>query len=250
MLECEGLTAVGGVPKNASFSVRRGEIVGIAGLEGSGRTELLSAIFGLLPLEAGKIRLGGREVKIRNPREAKRNGFALLTEERRESGIFGVLDLRENVTVAALSRMSRGPFISERLVARATADCIRRMRVRTPSQRARIRDLSGGNQQKVILGRWLLTEPAVLMLDEPTRGIDVGAKYEIYALLDEFAASGGAVIAVSSEMAELLGIADRIIVMSGGRIAGEVQASTATQEMIMELAARYADGIGGDSGEE
>ena len=250
ILECEGLYGFGGAPKNACLTLRRGEILGVAGLEGSGRTELLSVIFGLLPRKSGKMRLLGKEIENRSPREAIKNGFALLTEERRASGIFGVLSVRDNLTIAALGQISHGPFVSERRAMRATGECIRRMRVRTPSQEARIGGLSGGNQQKVILGRWLMTEPTVLMLDEPTRGIDVGAKYEIYGLLDEFAARGGGVIAVSSEMAELIGICDRIIVMSGGRIAGEVQAAVATQEMIMELAARFADGAGGDGNEK
>ena len=241
LLSCEGLCGRNLMPNMATFALRRGEILGIAGLEGSGRTELLETIFGLSPLVAGEMRLDGVEIRNRNPREAIRNGFALLTEERRATGIFGVLDIRENTTLSALKRVSRGPFISERRASEATVDCIRKMRVRTPSERAKIRDLSGGNQQKVILGRWLLTEPSVLMLDEPTRGIDVGAKYEIYALLDGFAREGKAIIVVSSEMAELLGISDRIIVMSGGRIAGEVQTSLATQEMIMELAARFVE---------
>ena len=250
ILSCEGLRGVNDIPFNACFTLRRGEILGVAGLEGSGRTELLSVIFGLLAKKSGKIRLFDKEIENRKPREAIRNGFALLTEERRASGIFGVLSVKDNLTIAALRSIARGPFVSERRAARATDECIRRMRVRTPSKEARIGELSGGNQQKIILGRWLMTEPSVLMLDEPTRGIDVGAKYEIYGLLDEFCARGGGVIAVSSEMAELIGICDRIIVMSGGRIAGEVMAAVATQEMIMELAAKFADGAGGDRDEK
>ena len=244
ILKCDGLCGRGGMPMEASFSLRSGEILGVAGLEGSGRTELLETLFGLREAVAGAITLDGRRIKNRDPRESIRNGFALLTEERRATGIFGVLDVKENTTVAALSKISYGPFVSDRRAVDATEECIKRMRVRTPSHRAKIRDLSGGNQQKVILGRWLMTEPRVLLLDEPTRGIDVGAKYEIYSLLDEAAGDGMGIVVVSSEMAERMGICDRIIVMSGGRIAGEVQATATTQEAIMELAARYIDGGG------
>ncbi len=225
----------------ASLTLRRGEILGIAGLEGSGRTELLEAIFGLSALRSGRLFLGEREIRNRNPREAVKNGFALLTEERRRGGIFGILDIKENTTVASLRRLSVGPFISEGRRLRMTKDSIKRLGVKTPSEKTKIRNLSGGNQQKVILARWLLTRPEVLLLDEPTRGIDVGAKYEIYSLLDALAAEGRGIIVVSSEMPELIGISDRIAVMSGGRIAGEVDPRSTTQEKIMELAAKHLE---------
>ena len=227
--------------KLANLKLRRGEIVGVAGLDGSGRTELLEAIFGLSRLASGKMLLNGKEIKNRNPREAIKNGFALLTEERRATGIFGILDIKENTTVSSLDKFSLGPFVKSGRLSRITDEQIQRLRVKTPSQKAKIKNLSGGNQQKVILSRWLLTEPEILLLDEPTRGIDVGAKYEIYSLLCELAESGKGIIMVSSEMPELLGICDRIIVMSGGVVAGEVWTKDATQEKIMELAAKYVE---------
>ena len=223
----------------ASFVLYEGEILGVAGLDGSGRTELLEAIFGLSRLKSGEMELSGRIVKNRSPAEAKRNGFALLTEERRRGGIFGILDIRENATVSSLGRYSTLSFLNEKKRSGATDTAIRDMRVKASGQDVKIRTLSGGNQQKVILARWLLTEPEVLLLDEPTRGIDVGAKYEIYELLIKLKAAKKGIIMVSSEMPELLGVCDRILVMSGGKIAGELDASSATQEKIMELAAKF-----------
>jgi methyl-galactoside transport system ATP-binding protein len=183
----------------------------------------------------------GKEIKNRNPREAIKNGFALLTEERRATGIFGILDICENTTVAAIGKYRRARLVlSDRSRQRDTAWAIKSMRIKTPSQRTQIRSLSGGNQQKVILGRWLLTSPEILMLDEPTRGIDVGAKLEIYQLICELAEKGKAIIMVSSELPELIGVCDRICVMSGGQLVGEMDARDATQEKIMALAARNA----------
>ena len=239
-LKVEGLTAEYAKLSDVSFSARKGEILGVAGLDGSGRTELLENIFGLSARRSGKITLGGKEVKNRNPRESIRNGFALLTEERRATGIFGILDILENTAISSLDRYRTGPFLSRKKMRRSTKWSIDAMRIKTPSQETKIRTLSGGNQQKVILGRWLLTEPDILLLDEPTRGIDVGAKYEIYQLILDLAAKGKTVIMVSSEMPELLGVCDRIIVMSGGRKAGETDTKTATQEEIMALAAKFA----------
>ena len=241
LLEADELSGERSRLRLASFKLLRGEILGVAGLDGSGRTELLEAIFGLSRLARGRLFLNGKEIQNRNPREAIKNGFALLTEERRATGIFGVLDIKENTTVSSLKKFSLGPIVRDGRLHDVTADGIKRLGVKTPTQKTQIQNLSGGNQQKVILSRWLLTEPDVLMLDEPTRGIDIGAKYEIYSLLGELADSGKGIIIVSSEMPELLGICDRIIVMSGGRIAGELSAKNATQEKIMELAAKYVE---------
>ena len=239
-LEVEGISARYANIRDVSFNVRQGEIVGVAGLGGAGRTELLECIFGLIERSSGKIKLNGKEISNKNPREAKKNGFALLTEERRATGIFGILDITENTTISGLKKYLVGKlFLSDRKMRHDTDWSIRSMRIKTPSHRTKIGTLSGGNQQKVILGRWLLTEPDVLLLDEPTRGIDVGAKYEIYQLIIELASKGKCVIMVSSEMPELLGVCDRIIVMSGGRLAGELDAKKATQEEIMALAAKY-----------
>lgn len=224
---------------DVSFTARRGEILGIAGLDGSGRTELLETIFGINTRKSGNIYLCGTEVKNRNARESVKNGFALLTEERRATGIFAILNIRENAVISSLKKFAFGPFLSDKKMKESVRHLIDALKIKTPGQETRIGVLSGGNQQKVILGRWLLTEPDVLLLDEPTRGIDVGAKYEIYKLINDLAARGKTVLMVSSEMPELLGVCDRILVMSGGRLAGETDVGTATQEEIMALAAKY-----------
>ena len=238
-LEVENLTARYSLLKNVSFQAKRGEIVGLAGLDGSGRTETLENIFGVATRKDGVIKLDGKVVSNRNARESIKNGFALLTEERRATGIFGILNIRENTVISSLKKHKKaGVYLSEKSMEKDTEWSINAMRIKTPSQKTKIRSLSGGNQQKVILGRWLLTEPEVLMLDEPTRGIDVGAKYEIYQLIIDLAKRGKVVLMVSSEMPELLGVCDRILVMSGGRLAGEVDAKNTTQE-IMALAAKY-----------
>lgn len=240
ILEVKGLTAAYSKLQNVSFTAKKGEVLGVAGLDGSGRTELLENIFGVATRKEGEIYLHGRQVKNRNAKESLSNKFAMLTEERRATGIFAIRDVQANTTISSLPRYRVGPFLSEKKLKESTEWGIRAMRTKTPSQKTQIRSLSGGNQQKVILARWLLTEPEVLLLDEPTRGIDVGAKYEIYQLILNLAKEGKSVIMVSSEMPELLGVCDRILVMSGGRLAGEVDAKTTTQEEIMTLAAKYA----------
>ena len=239
-LEVEHLSARYSLLQDVSFKARKGEIVGLAGLDGSGRTETLENIFGVATRKDGVIKLDGKEVRNRNARESIKNGFALLTEERRATGIFGILNIRENTVISSLKKHKKaGFYLSDKSMEEDTAWAIDAMRIKTPSQKTKIRSLSGGNQQKVILGRWLLTEPEVLMLDEPTRGIDVGAKYEIYQLIIDLANKGKVVLMVSSEMPELLGVCDRILVMSGGKLAGEVDAKNTTQEEIMSLAAKY-----------
>ena len=240
LLDVKELSAEYSKLRDVSFSARRGEILGVAGLDGSGRTELLENLFGVATRRSGRLTLNGKPIRNRNARESIKNGFALLTEERRATGIFGILNIRENATVSSLNKCRIGPFLSKKKLKKNTDWCIDSMHVKTPTQETKIRSLSGGNQQKVILGRWLLTDPTVLLLDEPTRGIDVGAKYEIYELIIDLASRGKTVIMVSSEMPELLGVCDRILVMSGGRLAGEVNAADATQEEIMALAAKYA----------
>ena len=239
-LEVEHLTGLYNNLRDVSFTARRGEIVGLAGLDGSGRTETLETMFGVATRKSGRILLDGKECKNLNPRQSIKNNFALLTEERRATGIFGILDIRENSVISSLDRHKRAGFVlSDKSMRKDTQWSIDAMHTKTPTQETKIRSLSGGNQQKVIIGRWLLTAPDVLLLDEPTRGIDVGAKYEIYQLILDLANKGKTVIMVSSEMPELLGVCDRILVMSGGRLAGEVDAKTATQEDIMRLAAKY-----------
>ncbi len=239
-LKVEGLTGMYNQLQNVSFEARRGEILGFAGLDSSGRTETLESIFGIRTRKAGKIYLGGKEILNRNSSESIKNGFALLTEERRSTGIFSILNIRDNTVISSLKRHKKfGIYLSEKSQREDTQRYIDAMHTKTPSQETKIRSLSGGNQQKVIIGRWLLTDPEVLLLDEPTRGIDVGAKYEIYQLILDLANQGKTVLMVSSEMPELLGVCDRIVVMSGGRVAGEVDAKNTTQEEIMTLAAKY-----------
>ena len=240
-LRVENLTGMYNQLKGVSFSARRGEVLGLAGLDSSGRTETLESIFGIRTRKDGVITLDGKQCKNRNSREAIKAGFALITEERRASGIFSILDIKENTVISSLRKHLRGGIcLSEASMKKDTQWSIDSMHTKTPSQSTKIRSLSGGNQQKVIIGRWLLTQPEVLLMDEPTRGIDVGAKYEIYQLILDLANQGKTVLMVSSEMPELLGVCDRIIVMSGGRVAGEVDAKTTTQEEIMALAAKYA----------
>ncbi len=239
-LKVEDLSGQYSLLRDVSFEARRGEVLGLAGLDGSGRTETLENIFGVATRKSGTITLDGKVCKNRNARESIKNGFSLLTEERRATGIFSILNIRDNTVIASLKKHLRGGiYLSSRSMRRDTQWSIDAMRTKTPSQETQMRSLSGGNQQKVIIGRWLLTDPEVLLLDEPTRGIDVGAKYEIYQLILDLASRGKTVLVVSSEMPELLGICDRILVMSGGRLAGEVDARTATQEQIMTLAAKY-----------
>ncbi|MEG2396363.1 MAG: ATP-binding cassette domain-containing protein [Oscillospiraceae bacterium] len=240
VLEIENLTAMYSRVKDVSFNVKKGEIVGIAGLDGSGRTEVIENIFGISTKKSGTIKLDGKEINNKSAFAAIKNGFALLTEERRATGIFSILDIRDNTTISNLKKYKvKGLYLSKKKMKEDTDWAIKAMRIKTPSQTTQIRSLSGGNQQKVILGRWLLTDPEVLLLDEPTRGIDVGAKYEIYQLIIDLANKGKSVIMVSSEMPELIGVCDKILVMSGGRLAGEVDASNTSQEEIMTLAAKY-----------
>ncbi len=239
-LEVEHLSGRYSALTDVSFKARRGEILGLAGLDGSGRTEVLENIFGVATRRSGTITLDGKHVKNKSSRQSIKEGFALLTEERRATGIFGIRNIRDNTVISSLKKhLVAGVMLSEGSMRKDTQWSIDAMRIKTPSQETKIRSLSGGNQQKVILGRWLLTNPKVLLLDEPTRGIDVGAKYEIYQLIIDLASKGTTVLMVSSEMPELLGVCDRILVMSGGRLAGEVDAANTTQEEIMTLAAKY-----------
>lgn len=244
ILKVEGLTALNQPSiQDVTFDLHKGEILGVAGLVGSKRTEIVETIFGMREKASGKIILKGKEVKNSNPNEAIKNGFALVTEERRATGIYGMLDINFNSTISNLDRYKGKnrllALLNDRGMKDDTQWVIDSMRVKTPSQHTSIGSLSGGNQQKVILGRWLLTEPDVLMLDEPTRGIDVLAKYEIYQLMIELAKKDKGIIMISSEMPELLGVTDRILVMSNGKVAGIVKTSETTQEEIMTLSAKY-----------
>ena len=241
MLEVKNLTALNQPSiQDVSFELYKGEILGIAGLVGSKRTEIVETIFGMRPKEHGEIILNGKTVKNRNPEEAIKNGFALVTEERRSTGIFSMLDIAFNSVISNLDRYkNKFRLLKNKDIEKDTKWIVDSMRVKTPSYSTKIGSLSGGNQQKVIIGRWLLTEPEVLMLDEPTRGIDVLAKFEIYQLMIDLAKKDKGIIMISSEMPELLGVTDRILVMSNGRVAGVVKTSETNQEEIMELSAKY-----------
>ena len=229
--------------KDVSFQLRKGEILGIAGLVGSKRTEIVEALFGMRHIESGTIKLHGNEIQNTTPKKSMKNGFALVTEERRSTGIFPQLGIDFNSTISNLGEYKTNVcFLSDKKMENDTKWVIESMNVKTPSQKTTIGSLSGGNQQKVIIGRWLLTNPEILMLDEPTRGIDVGAKYEIYQLINDLASKDKGIIMISSEMPELIGTTDRILVMSNGRVAGIVDTKNTTQEEIMKLSAKFIEG--------
>ncbi|MDN6194880.1 MAG: sugar ABC transporter ATP-binding protein [Atopostipes suicloacalis] len=226
--------------KNASFELKSGEVLGVGGLVGAQRTELLEAVYGMRDAEKGAVIHDGKEIKINRPADAIENGIALLTEDRRSTGIFGVLSVSDNVAIASIDQYVQSTkLLDQKAINEVVDNSIDRLDIRTPSNKTRINSLSGGNQQKVIISRWLANNPDILILDEPTRGIDVGAKYEIYEIIDELAAEGKSIIVISSEMPELLGISDRIMVMCDGRISGFLDAETATQEEIMSLATKF-----------
>ncbi|MBM3094869.1 ATP-binding cassette domain-containing protein [Ensifer sp. T173] len=237
MLSVNNLT-LDGVFHDVSFDVRAGEILGIAGLVGSGRSNLAETLFGVTPASSGTIAIDGKTVSIDSPNTAIRNRMAFLTEDRKDTGCLLILDVLENMQIAVLQdRFVRAGFVSEKDITAACEEMSRKLRVKTPNLQERIENLSGGNQQKVLIGRWLLTNPRILILDEPTRGIDVGAKAEIHRLVTELARNGVAVIMISSEMPEVLGMSDRIMVMHEGRVTGILDRAEATQIKVMELAA-------------
>ncbi len=235
VLEVRGLNRKG-LLHDISLTVRKGEIVGLAGLVGAGRTELARAIFGADSIDSGQIILDGKPARVRSPQEAIKLGIGLVTEDRKGQGLVLGMVVRENITLANLGALTRFNFIMagrERQVAR---DYVTSLTVKTPSIEQTVQNLSGGNQQKVVLAKWLFTESKLLIFDEPTRGIDVGAKTEIYQLMNDLAAKGVGILMISSELPEVLGMSDRIFVMHEGRIAGELPVSEATQERIMHLA--------------
>ncbi|WP_421347219.1 galactose/methyl galactoside ABC transporter ATP-binding protein MglA [Aeromonas veronii] len=241
ILEIEHLTAKNQPSiQDITFNLHKGEILGIAGLVGAKRTDIVETLFGIRDRSQGSIKLHGKEVANHNAHEAIRNGFALVTEERRSTGIYSRLDIAFNSLIANMDsyKGSMG-LLSDNKMKSDTQWVIDSMRVKTPTQQTQIGSLSGGNQQKVIIGRWLLTQPEILMLDEPTRGIDVGAKFEIYQLILELAKKEKGIIIISSEMPELLGITDRIMVMSNGRVAGIVNTKETDQSEILRLASLY-----------
>jgi ABC-type sugar transport system ATPase subunit len=221
---------------NVSFSLRVGEVVGMAGLVGAGRSELALSLVGFPPPDSGEILVEGRAIKIRSPQDALRHGIVLLPEDRNLSGLVLNMSVRENMTLAVLRNLVRGGMTEPSRERGVAEDLVRRLNIKTPGLETPVVNLSGGNQQKVLLGRSLTTEPKVLIMDEPTRGIDVGAKAEIYALIDRLAEDGLAVLVISSELLEVLGISDRILVMRQGELSGELSSADADQEKIMTLA--------------
>jgi len=234
LLEVQGLT--GKRFRNIHFSVRSGEVLGLAGLMGAGRSEIVNAIFGLERKFSGTIRVKGKPAVIQSPKDAMKYGIGLITEDRKRTGLVLSASVRQNITLAALKRLSDGPFISGKKE-RAVADQeIQRFGIKTPSMHQKVNFLSGGNQQKVVMAKVLLNDPDIIMLDEPTRGIDIGAKAEIYKLINELAVMGKAIILISSELPEVLGLSDRILVMREGRVQAELTANEATQEKIMQYA--------------
>jgi ribose transport system ATP-binding protein len=225
-----------GVLHDVSFALRRGEIVGLAGLMGSGRTELARAIFGADTIDGGRIFVRGEERRIGSPRVAIDLGLGFLTEDRKQQGLVLVLSVQENVCLPCVGRWSRAGVVNSSRETAAAEKRIAELRIKTPTAQQRVVNLSGGNQQKVVLAKWLCTDADILIFDEPTRGIDVGSKVEIYQLMNQLAARGAAILMISSELPEILGMSDRILVMQGGRIAGEFAAADATQEKLLATA--------------
>jgi ribose transport system ATP-binding protein len=237
VLQVDGLRTPAHPDHALSFSVRSGEIVGVAGLVGAGRTEMLQVLFGVDPATAGTIRVGGQICRMASPRDAIAAGMALVPEDRKQQGLVLEMAVRTNIGLAGLKRHQKsGGFLNDAQEGRDSAAMIEKLRIKTPNERQIVQYLSGGNQQKVVLGKWLSMEPRVLLLDEPTRGIDIGAKQEIYSLMEELAEQGVAILFVSSEMEEILGMSDRTLVMHEGRITGELQRDELSEEAVMQLA--------------
>jgi rhamnose transport system ATP-binding protein len=222
--------------RDVSFTVRRGEILGFAGLVGSGRTELAETLFGLSPADTGEILLRGMPLTIASPRDAIAAGLAYVPEDRRRHGVVLEMSIAHNTTLASLAAIAKHGLIDERAQRAVTQSYVDRLNIRAPSVSAEAGTLSGGNQQKVALARWLATRPAVLMLDEPTQGVDIGAKAEIHALMQELAARGLAIVMISSELPEVLGMSDRVAVMRAGAIVGVLSREQATQHAVLALA--------------
>jgi len=225
-----------GFLKDISFSVRKGEILGIAGLIGAGRSEVMRAVFGVDKKQTGEIKINGQTVKINNTGDALRNKIGFVPEDRKEQALVLGMNIRENITLACLETLAKLRFINKKKERDVSVDYTEKLKIKTPSQEQLVQNLSGGNQQKVVIGKWMATMPEILILDEPTRGIDVGSKKEIHLLMSKLAKSGVAIIMISSELPEILGMSDRIVVMHEGRIKGELMRENATQENIMKLA--------------
>jgi ribose transport system ATP-binding protein len=225
--------------RDVSFSLRRGEILGFAGLMGAGRTEVARAVFGADALESGEVTVSGRALQLGSPRDAVQAGIAYLSEDRKHFGLATGMDVESNITLASLSRwLHWGVFLNRAGIHSVSQQMVDKLRIKTPSLTQTAKLLSGGNQQKVVIAKWLVCDSEILIFDEPTRGIDVGAKSEIYKLLNELAAQGKAIIVISSELPEVLALSHRVLVMCEGRVTGELPGDQATQETLMALATR------------
>ena len=234
-LSVRGLTRAGAF-RNISFDLYRGEVLGLAGLMGAGRTEVASAIFGLAPADAGEIRVQGQTARIHRPADAMRWGIGMVTEDRKSQGIVPAMSVKHNITLAALADFCRGPFIRRRRESAIAEENIRTLAIRASGSSQAVGELSGGNQQKVVIARTLLTDPRIVILDEPTRGIDIGAKVEVYAIIARLAREGRSVILISSELPEIISLCDRVLVMRQGALAAELDTAHATQEEILKHA--------------
>ncbi len=226
--------------QDCSFQLRSGEILGFGGLVGAQRTELMEAIFGMRHITRGEVYIKGQKINIRRPQDAIRGGIGMITEDRRGTGILGCLSIADNVSISSLDQyLEMGVKLNRGKIEQLVQDNVAKLSIKTPDSKTLIQSLSGGNQQKVLISRWLANDPDILIMDEPTRGIDVGAKYEIYQIMIELAKQGKGIIMISSEMPELIGVSNRILVMCNGHITGEVQGEEATQERIMSYATQF-----------
>lgn len=236
ILELRNVTSKGKV-ENICFTLHRGEILGIAGLIGAGRSEVANVIFGAEPFDSGEIWIRGQFAKIGSPHDALQKGLGFVTEDRRQTGLFAILTVRENITIASLRKITRLGLLNLRREYEIVKDFIKRIRIVTPSADQQVQNLSGGNQQRVLLSKWINTDSDIFLIDEPTRGIDVGSKEELYFLMNDLVANGAAILMISSELPEILGMSDRILVMNNGRMTAEFSATEATEVKIMEYAA-------------
>lgn len=226
--------------QDISFTLKRGEILGFGGLVGAQRTELMEAVFGIRHIRSGKVYMAGEQVRVTRPRDAIKDGIGMITEDRRGNGILGCLSIADNVAISSLNNyLKAGPALNLKKIEGLVQENVAKLSIKTPNSKTLIQSLSGGNQQKVIIARWLANNPDVLIMDEPTRGIDIGAKYEIYQIMINLTKQGKAIIMISSEMPELIGMSHRIMVMCNGRLTGELSGAKATQENIMSLATRF-----------
>ncbi len=241
ILECENLNSLD--VKNVSFSLKKGEILGFSGLVGAGRTETMRLLCGADPMTSGTIKINGKPVKIRSTQDGVKHGIGYLSEDRKRYGLCLGLSITDNTVMPSLGKLFKGPFVNDRKADELSNGYIEKIRTKTPTTKAKVGSLSGGNQQKVVISKWLLRDCDILIFDEPTRGIDVGAKSEIYKLMNQLAEEGKSIIMISSDMPELLRMSDRIVVMCEGRVTGELDISEATQEKIMTLATKREAGV-------